>query len=340
MSRTYRRSTHCKCRGFTLVELLVVIAISGILVALLLPAIQAARESARRMTCSNNFRQVGVALHNFESTEKAFPAGIEYWDTPWCSSVGVIGPPAHAGWSWGTYLLPFLEEQAIYDGIDFKELESPGGRIIYDGPKSFPFEGQFVSSFLCPSDPNNRNLVTTTAARQNGGARWEDLAPTNMAGVADSVSWSCKGANPIPKVGGTDHSPKGNGMLLNRLRIKPKHVTDGTSNTLFVGEVITGKPGATAPDGTPSENIGYFWASWNVMDTHNGINASLPFAPGLSIYPWNASTAGFGSYHPGGCHFVFGDGSVHFISETIDQTALSAVTTRDGAEADVSAAVQ
>ena len=117
--------------GFTLVELLIVIAIIGILIALLLPAVQAAREAARRAQCAGNFKQVGVALHNYHSAHETFPAGYIQLDPRRDPACGPVARSFYNGWGWGTFLLPFLEQQQVYDMIDFSypRFFDPAGSI-------------------------------------------------------------------------------------------------------------------------------------------------------------------------------------------------------------------
>jgi hypothetical protein len=138
-----------------------------------------------------------------------------------------------------------------------------------------------------------------------------DLAKTNMAGVADSLDWTCDGAWP---------DPDADGVLYQSSETGAEEVEDGLSHTLFVGEMIGAGPGT---------NLGYFWATWNILHTANGINLTVRVPP---RGPWSVPDTGFASYHPSGCHFTLGDGSVRFISESIDQYVLAAMTTRAGGE--------
>lgn len=292
-------------RGFTLVELLVVIAIIGVLVALLLPAVQAAREAARRAQCSNNFKQVGVALHNHHAALKHFPAGINMWrSTDGACSVPPSQPSQFLGWGWGTFLLPYLESGAIYDQIDFSE-------GIYAGPKSFVAGGKFVETYLCPSDPQGDELVFCCTGSRNGATEEEDLARTNMAGVADSRDWSCNGSWPRLDA---------DGALFQFRELSTKDMTDGTSNTLMVGEIVGFGEGS---------HTGLFWVTWDILHTANGINLPVRLTPSG---PWVVEETGFASFHPGGCHFLMADSSVHFINQEIDQAVLAALTTRQGGE--------
>ena len=296
-------------RAFTLVELLVVIAIIGILIALLLPAVQAAREAARRAQCANNFHQVGVALHNYHSSLGVFPPGIYIWYANDCADPGT--GQSYYGWSWSTFILPYLESGSVYERFDFKV---PG----YHLAPNFAAGSQFVASYLCPSDPQGRELVWCCSGMRNGTDEDEDLAKCNMAGVTDSAHYMCQvGSYSVP-------NPDGDGVLFNRSRVTASQISDGTSKTLAVGEVVGKGPGT---------HVGIFWATWNLMDTVHGINHPIELVrAGYEWDPWDPYSSGFASLHPGGCHFTMADGSVQFISETIAQNILIALTTRSGGE--------
>ncbi|WP_417384931.1 DUF1559 domain-containing protein [Gimesia sp.] len=292
-------------RGFTLIELLVVIAIIAILIALLLPAVQQAREAARRSSCKNNFKQVGLAFHNYHETHGVFPYGCSL-PRGGCSG-SIPGNPAR--FSWGTHLLPYLDLANVYNGFNFSlnYNVAPNGGLQQGGYK--------VATFQCPSDPQGDDRTNHTGGITNPGPAGgkDDIGKTNMAGIADSVNWLCDISNYRPTVAG-------DGVLFNHSRVKIRDIIDGSSNTLFVGEVTGGRTGSYDGQG---------YTIWNVLDTAGGINGPNSIPGGGYWDKWDME---FSSYHTGGCHFLLGDGAVRFLSENIDQQTLSKLTTRQGGE--------
>ena len=291
-------------RGFTLVELLVVIAIIAILIALLLPAVQAAREAARRTQCSNNFKQVGVALHIYHSSLGTFPAGTIY-----------IQSPFYNGWNWTALILPYLEQGNIYDLWNFG---TDHGNAKYDCKHYFAAQER-IAAYLCSSDPQDEYI--TWGTNSCDGGTW-NYYMTNIGGVCCTNSrWDPSDSN-----GGMIRI-EGDGMFVNQHAFRVADNFDGTSNTLFFGEITGGQPGS---------HEGHIWYQFNAFDTVLGINgaATIPgegeyryFGPG----PANNEKS-FSSYHPGGCHFGYVDGSSHFVSENIGLLVLNALGTRRGGE--------
>ena len=279
--------------AFTLVELLVVITIIGILIALLLPAVQSAREAARRMSCANNFKQVGLAMHNYHTAHQCFPPGM-------------IRP----GWGWGAFILPYLEQQAAHEGIHFD------GDSYFDPGSTREMAALHIEAYLCPSDPQGGELVACCSWGTNGSDPDEDVRQSNMVGVADSEDWTYDGIRPHELAQADGVMAAADGCRIARIK-------DGTSNTLMIGEV-TGKG--------PGTYRGHFWVQWALLDTRDGINGPFTVPGGNWPSSGGLRETGFSSFHPGGCNFVFCDGSVHFMSESIAHDVLAKLTTRAGGE--------
>ena len=308
-------------RGFTLVELLVVIAIIGILVALLLPAVQAARESARRMQCANNLKQIGLALHNYHDSHQTFPYGAGG-----CCIRGSVGwnqtdPNAACGGLWTTMILPYLEQRPLYNQIDFNlcvnELRSAVATTV-------------VPTYICPSGERAGNPVLDDRL-------WPQQSPNPAAGLwyAGSAgpthpnacpfcpdpnpspdNWCCQGCN-----FGTGHASYGVscqtlnpdfktvGMFgLFREGIKIKQVLDGLSHTIQVGESLP----------TECKVMSVFSITGTVWTTNIPINTFITYDPYARPPMVQEYACGFKSRHPGGAQFVMGDGSVHFLPDAID----------------------
>lgn len=315
--------------GFTLVELLVVIAIIGILIALLLPAVQSAREAARREQCLNHFHQVGIALHAYHSAHGSFPMGIAMWDKLGDPGGGACANeqqgPHYYGWSWSALILQELDETEVYDLIDFSRDSYTATWNRAGHNAGLQAAGYNIANYLCPSDGQSGEWLGCCSQVWSGSAESEDWRMSSVAGVADSVRWNCdyfEFGDPLPDT--RYPRPYADGILFQRSRVRAAHVIDGLSKTLIVGEVVSQGEGSQR---------GYTWLTWNVMDTHNGINLPLQIMDGGKIHRlWDARDNGFASFHPGGCHFALADGSSHFFSESIDQRVFTAFATRAGGE--------
>ena len=294
--------------GFTLIELLVVIAIIAILIALLLPAVQAAREASRRTHCANNFRQIGVAFHNYHSAHDRFAPGLINRHT----SLTGPGYVNFVGAGFCAFLLPYLEQVVIDDQWDWV---GDGWHGVY-GPHNIYVGKNRIEAYLCPSDPQDELLHVgsnaNTYTNDPDGIFWWK---TNVAGVADSFSAWEDAASPWSRP-----IADGDGMLMNLRAFRVAEVFDGTSNTVMVGEITGGESGSKS--GIP-------WAHWNLSSPSLGINGPATI-PGEGFF--RATVDHFSSYHPGGCHFLRVDSSVQLVSENIDQMILDAMVTRAGGE--------
>jgi len=305
--------------GFTLVELLVVIAIIGILVGLLLPAVQAAREAARRMQCSNNLKQIGLALHNYESSYKAMPAGCN--GTPNAAGTNFNGH----GWTWHASILPYLEQNNLYNAI-----QGPDGmgneRGDQNSGKPLVVRATILKVFWCPSQPD-----VTGASQKNGyqPANYNGNMGTRIGNGNDDCI--CTGVSNLQQMMTNPWGcMNGDGIFYVQSKIRFADVTDGLANTIFVSEV---------PD-SGGDAIGQFNAGADRRVVFSGGADSNPpteMSEFLIASETNDPINGgaeeaAGSWHPGGAQFLMGDGSVQFLSENMDMTTYRALSTRSGAE--------
>jgi len=264
-------------RAFTLVELLVVIAIIGILIALLLPAVQAAREAARRAQCSNNLRQLGLAMHNYHSTLNCFPPGFMALDHQ-----GQVA----GGWAWGVFLMPYIEQSPLQGDLSVTKYTL--SQVISD-PALLPMLQMKLSVFACPSSPME-------PLREFRGPGSEMVATANYT--------CCRGFFSFK--GGVNLQKQNNGIFYAESATRIRDVTDGTSNTIAVGERTVLPVHAHDPTKWPS------WCGPGGLGIGSTVSSCV--ADKLN-HPTNMHM--FSSHHSGGGNFCFVDGSVHFIPETI-----------------------
>lgn len=330
--------------GFTLVELLVVIAIIGVMVGLLLPAVQAAREAARRMTCSSKLKQIGLAMHNYESTYKQLPAGYQSFNrydiisTLPAEDFDPVTWDASGGWGWGSAILPFIEQQPLYDSIDFA--------LSLWEIRFAPVREVKLPIFLCPSatggedafivvDESNANLIKRGGPVRLGRSHY-------VVSHGRDEAWGDR-SGPDGGLNG-DVSRVADGPFFRNSQTRFSNVIDGLSNTVFGGEhtsrlsdkswagIVAGAfvhPKVVSPDNGPESAAGLLFA-------HSGPSAGEVDAFGnLIIHPPNFPTlhvCQMQSQHPGGAHVLLGDASVRFVSESIDRTLFAALSSMNGGE--------
>jgi prepilin-type N-terminal cleavage/methylation domain-containing protein/prepilin-type processing-associated H-X9-DG protein len=341
MRRLDVRSARLRCvraRAFTLVELLVVIAIIGVLVALLLPAIQAARESARRSQCSNNLHQIGIGMINFHDSKKRFPAGE--WKP--------AGVPTSGGLAWSAWFLPYIEQQNTHNLMDFKAdmRKPPNWQADLTGPTN-----TVIPTYLCPSAARHqfrRDIETGRLTDFNGNGIYDNASGEGLAAI-DYIGVSGPSENTINHVTGTIYGDN-RGILLNldsggpcfgspqecfAKTIAIRNISDGTSHTIIVGE-CSGRGVADSngdlPGGESYSNLDGAWASKsNVgkiklqVDIHKVSAINPP-----PEYNWREEE--LFSDHPGGVHILMCDGSVHFLSEDTEPRVYFSLCSRDGEE--------
>ena len=298
--------------AFTLVELLVVIAIIGILVALLLPAVQAAREAARRMSCMNHLKQIGIACHNHHDTYTYFPDGGEHWNTSrtWIdqnanvvnSSPPGVSPAAAPlqNWGWSYQILPFMESANTWEIQDDRETrETP------------------VATYFCPTRRAGSNSSRVRDGRY-GNCYMIDYSGNAGTSTVEPSSGSYGNGNDATII--RRYVPTNDRRSR---KVNVAVIEDGTSNTLLVGEkyVRPDQLGQNQPDEDQGWGCGWDWdiVRW-------GFDPPLRATPGL----WDP--ARFGSFHVGGMNGVMSDGSVQFFSYSMDQETFRRVCVRNDGE--------
>lgn len=294
--------SHCRSRqrGFTLIELLVVIAIIAILVALLLPAVQQAREAARRSSCKNNLKQLSLALHNYHDTHQTFPIGNS------CHNHATRAV-TERGLTWWYQLLPFVEQGPLYDQLDFTIDDELYNQTI--NGVQLRFDGTAYSIIDCPSDPTP-NYRTASPRGFYGNYAGSMGSHEPWLFLPDRCQTTALG---------------GEGIFFADSKIRMRDITDGTSNTIMLGELLI-SDGQTQFDVRGS--IWYGYHGGGLFTTNNPPNWSLGdklnsvWCDSGTKTPCNDSlpqrTIAARSAHAGGINASLADGTVHFLSENID----------------------
>ena len=298
--------------GFTLVELLVVITIIGILIGLLLPAVQSAREAARRIQCSNNLKQLALALHAYHAKHETLPFATPYDNR---------SPFAKPGGTWMAMLLPHLEQQALYDTFDFN-------KAMNHADNSTAVQTVFPG-VICPSDADRRrgvfddrdNVSSSNPSPSLGLWYSASMGPTEPDACPfcpePNPSYCCQGNNYGST--GPDHNTVG---MFGRYPegITFAHVRDGLSNTLMLGEALPAQCVYLCAYciNFPVSSTSIPLNTFEVCDRAGGIHYRA---------------CGFKSMHPGGAMFTLGDGSIHFLSDAVDYQVYNELGTRAGGEA-------
>jgi prepilin-type processing-associated H-X9-DG protein/prepilin-type N-terminal cleavage/methylation domain-containing protein len=294
-------------RGVTIVELLVVMAILGFLTALLIPALQAAREAGRRSACANHLRQIGVAFHSYEESHRSLPAG-------YVSSVKPGGAESGPGWGWAALLLNYVEENSLRGHLRFD-------RPIED-PSNSANRTKLIAVYLCPSD-STESIWSTFSG-------WGDFGPAPETKICDLPS-----ANYVAMSGNGDLGVAGSGLFFSNSNIGFNQITDGSSHTIAVGERsrliaqatwVGSITGALLPFGIDGSDGSYY--------LFEPSSAMVLGRTGVPNFPGNATSnmGMFSSQHYGGINFVFADGHVTFLSSGTDPQLFDALSTRAGGE--------
>ncbi len=307
-----------KRNAFTLVELLVVIAIIGILMGLLLPAVQQVREAARRTECSNNIRQLGLALHNFESAHRHLPTGWQVDELP--TGLTGLGEEGLPGWGWATKILPYLEQGNVHRQFDFS--------LALDDEAFESTREHVIATFLCPSDPSDEVMPWDWIAEEFDHDHPHDpFAPGPFApGLIgddghdhdDLYVSRCNYSGVFGSLEIEGNEDRGDGLFFRNSKIRFKNITDGLSNTLMCGERLGTRGTVT----------------WVGADPH--IEEGPARIVGVTDHLLNDEEHGhfedFASAHPQGALFLSADGSVRLMPDFVDEELYRALSTRSGGE--------
>jgi prepilin-type N-terminal cleavage/methylation domain-containing protein/prepilin-type processing-associated H-X9-DG protein len=326
------RTSTSRRQAFTLVELLVVIAIIGILVALLLPAVQAAREAARRMQCSNNLKQIGLALHNYHDTYQSLPMSW-YIDTP---------PKQLNAKAWGTMILPFIEQQQLHDKFNHNVMS-----VNQTGPAGVANVALLqteLAAFVCPSAPGGTKRIYNGDASPTLPVTWRSApsdycSTTGVRGDYSTLAYAGGISSAFRHGALANHASTATSNRSNRFA----DIVDGTSNTFFIGERTGGdkiwskRQYQKALDPyVPSNGGGWGDAlngeHWLRGALYSGVPPVSANGGPCAINCTNLRGDGFHSFHNGGCQFLMADASVQFVSESVAPLPMAARITRENGE--------
>jgi prepilin-type N-terminal cleavage/methylation domain-containing protein/prepilin-type processing-associated H-X9-DG protein len=295
-------------RGFTLLELLVVITIIAVLVGLLLPAVQSAREAARRSQCSNNLKQIGLAMHAYHGVHNAFPPG-------YITALGndPAAPEIGPGWGLGVMILNGLEQGPLYQGINFSlQITDPGSQTA---------RTPILAVFLCPSNVGSGPVV---ASSLTGTILTTDVSAGQYVASAGQLEPG-------------EFPDSNNGVFYRNSRNGLRDITDGSSTTLMVGERSRNIADATWVGAVPTWQLctNPRWVVQECGPASTLVVSHTGTAATGSIYVPNSKSSmvdDYWSLHPGGSNFLFCDGSMRFIKESVNPSVFSYLSTRAGGE--------
>ncbi|MDR1963765.1 MAG: DUF1559 domain-containing protein [Planctomycetaceae bacterium] len=361
-------SINSKRRGFTLVELLVVIAIIGVLIALLLPAVQAAREAARRMQCANNFKQIGIALHNYHDTHQGFPME---GTIPTNNTVPTATAP-FGGYYFGitVRLLPFIEQTQLFSQFTMGNYLTDTTFSATDGTATlsdafYLCKTVMPSWYLCPSTPMRKTRISVGG--DAGTPRYEGAAAftTHYFGIAGSIGIKSDGTTYEPLYSAPNSAGSGDSLVAKNGFFYPgsetsfSTISDGTSNTFAYSEIAwegcqqyrawyrgsfmrgSGSTATYSMMSAKSVSVYLKKTSSPWYDTGTGKQLQINGGPKhvndstttvYTLYQGYSNLGVWGSNHSGGCQFLLGDGSVRFVTETINSDVLLSCGSGNGGE--------